>query len=79
MIQSSSINFEKVTMNDLETLMGETSIDKDNFSSMTEGYGEVKKKCFADMGIPLPPIIRDKGKFSGLKNQGATCYLNCLF
>lgn len=38
----------------------------------------VKKRYLAD-DMDLPPIKREKGQFSGLVNQGGTCYLNALF
>ena len=29
--------------------------------------------------LDLPPLVRMKNNFVGIKNQGATCYLNSLF
>lgn len=29
--------------------------------------------------LDLPPLKREKTHFAGLRNQGATCYLNSLF
>lgn len=37
-----------------------------------------KKRYLAD-DMDLPPIKRNQGEFSGLVNQGGTCYLNALF
>jgi ubiquitin C-terminal hydrolase len=37
-----------------------------------------KKRYIAD-DMDLPPVRRNPGEFSGLLNQGATCYLNALF
>jgi len=40
-------------------------------------YEQRKPKNCAHF-IDLPPMRRDKYPFCGLKNQGATCYLNSL-
>lgn len=39
---------------------------------------KAKKRYLAD-DMDLPPIKRSPGEFSGLVNQGGTCYLNALF
>ena len=39
-------------------------------------YHRKLKNCAAD--LDLPPLKRDPTTFVGLRNQGATCYLNSL-
>jgi ubiquitin C-terminal hydrolase len=46
--------------------------------TFTPASKQVKKRYLAD-DMDLPPIKREKGQFSGLVNQGGTCYLNALF
>lgn len=67
-------------MDSLEMLNG----DVDDGSTQTAGMQaqarlQNKKRCYADSGLDLPPIPREEHVFSGLRNQGATCYLNSLF
>lgn len=52
---------------------GFTVLDNDHSS-----HAKVRLRSMADE-MELPPIPRDPGIFAGLKNQGATCYLNSLF
>lgn len=40
-------------------------------------YRTKSANCAGD--LPNPPEVRQASNFVGLKNQGATCYLNSLF
>ena len=48
-------------------------------SKFFQPLGNVQRKRYIADDLELPPIKRSKGEFSGLLNQGATCYLNSLF
>lgn len=47
------------------------------FASATKCYKYRPENCAAD--LETPESIRDPREFAGLKNQGATCYMNSLF
>lgn len=54
---------------------GEDLLNKDQYPT---AFNTFKPKNCAS-ALDLPPLKRDKSKFVGLLNQGATCYLNSLF
>lgn len=53
----------------------EDLLNGDQTAAAPTYYGK-KKNCAAD--LDLPPLPRDHATFVGLRNQGATCYLNSL-
>ena len=50
--------------------------EEDAAGATTSVYQRKPKNCAAD--LELPSHHRENRQFAGLKNQGATCYLNSL-
>lgn len=63
-------------MDCLELLEGD--VDTGYSTTQTQSITKSRMRSVADE-LELPPIPRDSNMFSGLRNQGATCYLNSLF
>jgi ubiquitin C-terminal hydrolase len=55
-----------------------TGSSQSQIKNFTPNSKVAKKRYLAD-DMDLPPIKRNPGEFSGLVNQGGTCYLNALF
>lgn len=56
--------------------MFETIDDIVEGTNLLNNWQRRPKNC-ADI-LDLPPLKRENGSFVGLKNQGATCYLNSV-